>query len=259
VEEYNLSPPPPDFNGDGTVDIKDLLRLIESWGQHDPLCDIGPTAFADGIVDAADLEVLMRRWGRPVDDPTLLAHWALDEAEGAVACDSAGHNDARVMGAALWQPDGGCVDGALELDGATFVVGDVVLDPKDGPFSVLAWAKGGAPGQVIVSQQGAANWLMADVLDGSLMTDLRAGGRSPVSLGSQVVIADGDWRRVAFAWDGVNRRLYVDDVLVAEDTQSGLGRSRGKQVIGCGATMTPETFWTGLIDDVRIYNRAVRP
>jgi hypothetical protein len=30
-------------------------------------------------------------------------------------------------------------------------------------------------------------------------------------------------------------------------------------VIGCGATRTPETFWSGLIDDVRIYNRAVKP
>ena len=29
--------------------------------------------------------------------------------------------------------------------------------------------------------------------------------------------------------------------------------------IGCGKTMTPTTFFIGLIDDVRIYNRAVKP
>jgi hypothetical protein len=29
--------------------------------------------------------------------------------------------------------------------------------------------------------------------------------------------------------------------------------------IGCGANLGPGTFFTGLIDDIRIYNRAVRP
>lgn len=29
--------------------------------------------------------------------------------------------------------------------------------------------------------------------------------------------------------------------------------------IGCGENMTPESFFSGLIDDVRIYGRAVRP
>jgi hypothetical protein len=251
--------PTVDLNGDGTVDIKDLLRFIESWGQDDPLCDVGPTAFGDGIVDAADLEVLMNHWGRQVRDGTLVAHWALDEMDGFVAHDDAGNHDATVMGLPAWQPAGGVVDGALGFDGATFVAADCVLDPMDGPFSVLAWVKGGTPGGVIVSQQGGASWLMADAFDGSLMTDLRAGGRSPVSLGSQTVIADGNWHRVAFTWDSVNRRLYVDDVLVAEDTQAALGASAGNQLIGCGATMAADTFWSGLIDDVRIYNRAVNP
>ena len=29
--------------------------------------------------------------------------------------------------------------------------------------------------------------------------------------------------------------------------------------IVCGATMAPGTFFTGLIDDIRIYDRAVQP
>jgi hypothetical protein len=73
------------------------------------------------------------------------------------------------------------------------------------------------------------------------------------------MIADGNWHRVAFTWDGASRRLYADDELVAEDTQSMLQSSTGRQVIGSGANMAPDTFFTGLIDDVRIYNRAVKP
>ncbi len=29
--------------------------------------------------------------------------------------------------------------------------------------------------------------------------------------------------------------------------------------IGCGADRAPGSFWSGLIDDVRIYNRVVKP
>ena len=248
-----------DFNADGIVDSIDMCMMVDSWGTDEPLYDIAPPPFGDEMVDVHDLIALAEYIGQEVNDPTLVAHWALDEAEGTVAYDSAGDHDGTVIGVPAWQPAGGAVDGALEFDGTYFVAAPFVLSPSDGPFSVLAWVKGGAPGQVIVSQQAGANWLMADALDGSLMTDLRAGGRSPVSLGSETVITDGDWHRVAFTWDGTNRRLYVDDVLVAEDTQAALEGSAGRQLVGCGANMSPDTFWTGLIDDVRIYNRAVSP
>jgi broad specificity polyphosphatase/5'/3'-nucleotidase SurE len=248
----------PDFNGDGAVDIDDLVRLMESWGQDDPLADIAPP-LGDGAVDVLDLEFLVGCWGEEIDDPTLVAHWALDEAEGMVAADSAGDHDGTVMGLPVWHPGGGQVDGALELTGMTFLAAGYVLNPSDGPFSVLAWVKGGLPGQVIVSQQNGANWLMADPLDGTLMTGLRSGGGSPGDLDSQALIADDTWHRIGFAWDGVYRRLYVDDVLVAEDAPGALEGSAGRQLIGCGTSMTPATYFTGLIDDVRIYDRAVRP
>jgi len=263
VEEYDtgfiVTPSQPDFNGDGLVDIKDLLRLIQSWGQDDPTVDIAPPPFGDGIVDALDLEFLMSYWEQPVDDPTLKAHWALDEAEGAVACDSAGVNDAFVMGGTVWQPSGGQADGALQLDGIDgCAVSGPVLNPANGPFSVFAWINGGAPGQVVVSQQGAANWLTTDA-EGNVMTALKGTGRSAGPLQSQTIITDGHWHRVGFVWDGANRILYVDDVAAAEDTQEGLEGSDSGLYIGTGNAMQPGTYWSGLIDDVRIYNRTVSP
>jgi hypothetical protein len=53
--------------------------------------------------------------------------------------------------------------------------------------------------------------------------------------------------------------LAALDVLVAEDNQAGLTACSGGLNIGCGKDMAPGTFWSGLIDDVRIYNRAVKP
>jgi len=143
-----------DFNGDGTVDIDDLLRLIESWGQDDPTVDI----VSDGVVDKKDLEVLMDYWQQDVNDPTLAAHWALDETEGSVAYDSVGLTPGTVLGGAVWRPDAGQLEGALEFDGVDDVItAGAVVNPSKGPFSVLAWVKGGAPGQVIFSQTGGVN------------------------------------------------------------------------------------------------------
>jgi hypothetical protein len=247
-----------DFDGSGAVDTSDLLRLIESWGQDDPLCDIGPGPWGDGTVDAADLEVLMSYWGREVNDPSLVAHWPLDEMDGVVVHDQAGRNDGLLMGLPQWQPQGGMVAGALELNGMTFVTATAPLSPADGPFSVLAWVKGGGPGQTILSQQGVANWLMTDA-GGGLATELSQSGRAAAMLVSEAIITDGNWHRIGFAWDGAHRRLYADDALAAEDSQNSLPGSSGNLVLGAAKNMAAGSFFSGLIDDVRIYNRAVKP
>ncbi len=91
------------------------------------------------------------------------------------------------------------------------------------------------------------------------MTELKDFGRGAAILLSQAVITDGNWHRIGIVWDGSNRTLYVDDVAVAEDTQTNLAASENGLYIGTGTAMEPGSFWSGLIDDVRIYNRAVMP
>ena len=91
------------------------------------------------------------------------------------------------------------------------------------------------------------------------MTELKAPGRSAKPLQSQINITDGNWHRIGLVWDGSNRTLYVDDIAVAQDTQESLGGSDGGLYIGTGKDMEPGTYFSGLIDDVRIYNRAVTP
>jgi hypothetical protein len=264
VEEYIPNPLMVDFNRDGIVDIEDLLRLIESWSLDDPMCDIAPRPSGDGVVDALDLELLMSYWGQPVDDPTLIAHWALDEAEGAVAYDSAGVNDAFVIGEPLWQPEDGKVGGALAFDG----IGDYVfaqngLNPADGLFSIFVWVKGGAPGQVIIAQMdgdgSGETWLGMDAVSGCLMTGLippPLGRFITQPLESQSVINDGQWHHVGFVWDGLYRSLYVDGIEVSKDinTLAPPKSSNGGLYIGTSKTLDAGTFFSGLIDDVHRYN-----
>jgi len=245
-----------DFTGDYRVDIEDLTILIEHWGTGESLCDIGPMPWGDGVVDAQDLEILMRDWEKELPDPNLLAHWKLDDTEGMFAVDSVGENNGIVFGNAEWKPEGGQFGGALEFDGTDdMVIAGFVLNPEEGPFSAFAWIKGSTSDQVIISQQGGVNWLMVD-MDGRLITELKSDGRRPSSpLYSETPVTDDNWHKVGFVWDGAQRTLYVDDLPVATDSQTGLGGSAGGLVIGTGQG----AFWSGMIDDVRIYDRVVVP
>jgi hypothetical protein len=135
----------------------------------------------------------------------------------------------------------------------------IPLNPADGPFSVFVWVKGGAAGQGIVSEPGGPHWLSLDLQTGQLMTELTESGRSGAPLLSQTVINDGSWHRIGLIWDGSHRTLCVDAVVAAQDTQNGLQSSGNSFYIGCGDPVQPSTFFSGLIDDVRIYNRVVRP
>ena len=203
----------------------------------------------------------MSSWGQEILSPALVAYWKLDEEDGVAVTDSAGANDATVIGTASWQPDVGHVKGALLLDGKDdHISAPAVLNPSKGPFSVFLWAKGGAPGQVLLSQTGGANWLRAAPSSGALQTELNEPGRNIMkNLQSSAVITDGAWHRVGLVRSGASRALYVDDVEVAREVLAKLPDSGNGFHLGAGGALAAGTFWAGLIDDVRIYNRAVKP
>ncbi|MHC4432846.1 MAG: LamG-like jellyroll fold domain-containing protein [Planctomycetota bacterium] len=252
-----------DFNGDGIVDVQDLAKLAEHWDGDAPSFDIAPLPGGDGIIDVQDLELLLGYWQQEVEDPTLVAHWRLDEVDGAVASDNAGEHAGVLVGDPIWCPAEGRINGALQFDGIDdYVRTPFVVDPARRPFSVLAWIKGGLPGQVVISQREVpwgTNWLRAAPSEGGLITELRGTGRADRPLSSGSVITDGDWHRIGLVWDRSNRVLYVDDVAVIGDTQEDLIGSNAGLHIGAARALGPGLFWSGLIDDIRIYNRAVSP
>jgi hypothetical protein len=256
-----------DFDNNGIVDAADMCIMIDNWHTDNPLCDIAPLPLGDGVVDVEDLKVLAEHLFEEIFSPELVAYWKLDEVEGDVAYNSVSDDHGTLSGNPTWQPDDGMVAGALQFDGIDdYISTDFVLNPADGLFSVFAWVKGGAAGQAILSQENGANWLMADSIDGALQTDLKepaSAGRNPTppgpSLISPTVVTDGDWHRVGFVRDGVNRIIYVDDVEVARDTTANLEAAGRSLYIGAGSGLERGTFWAGLVDDVRIYNRVVSP
>jgi hypothetical protein len=213
---------------------------------------------------------MMEHWQEQIPELGLVARWKLDETEGSVAQNSVSDNDGVLHGEPQWQPAGGKKGGALQLDGINDYIGtDFVLNPADGALSVFAWIQGGAPGDVVISQTdgiggSGETWLGTEPSSGKFMSGLvppAVGRFIPQPLKSESVITDGQWHRVGFVWDGSYRSLYVDGVEVAKDTtaQNPLKSATGGLYIGAGKTLDAATFFSGLIDDVRIYNRAVSP
>jgi L-ascorbate metabolism protein UlaG (beta-lactamase superfamily) len=255
---------------EATQFMKPELAIPYHWGRN-----VGNLSDAETFAELARCAVQILAVGETISSDNwpqyspLIAHLALDETEGSIAYDSAGDNDGTLHGDPAWQPAGGKIDGALRFDGTNdHIVTNFVLDPADGEFSVFAWVKGGAAGQVIVSQADGAGagetWLGTESVDGKLMTGLvppPAGRSVPQPLVSEFVVTDDQWHHIGLAWDGSLRRLYADGTEVATDATAlaPLKSSDGGLYIGAGKTRDAPGFWSGLIDDVRIYNQALSP
>jgi len=259
-----------DFNGDCIVDAADMCIMVDHWHTDNPLCDIGPAPWGDGIVDIQDLVVLAEHLFEEVFPLEMIAYWRLDETEGSIARDSASGHDGMLHGEPLWLPNGGMVNGALQFDGIDdYVSTPYIISPANGDFSVSAWINGGAPGNVLISQLdgiggSGETWLGTEPVSGKLMTGLVAppvGRFVPKPLVSESVVTDGQWHNVGFVWDGTHRSLYVDGIEVAKDAtaQAALKPATGGLYIGAGKNLEAGTFFSGLIDEIRIYDKALMP
>ncbi|HUT46642.1 MAG TPA: LamG-like jellyroll fold domain-containing protein [Sedimentisphaerales bacterium] len=249
VADYNIMA---DGNSPPEVTVA-MLPSSDTWWTVKVRDAHGSTIYADPI-----------RVGLPVG---VIAYWKFDEVEGSIAEDTAGDNDGVLLGEPMWQPAEGKINGALSLDGIDDYANiGFALDPSEGPFSVFAWIKGGAPGQVIISQTDGTGsgetWLGTESSEGKLMTGLippQAGRTAPLPLVSESIVTDGQWHHIGFVWDGAYRFLYVDGAEVAKDTtaQNPPISATGGLYIGAGKTLDAGTFFSGLIDDIRIYDKVL--
>jgi len=75
---------------------------------------------------------------------------------------------------------------------------------------------------------------------------------------SQLTISDTNWHHVVYAYDGSTWRGYVDASETFNVSRSfSLGALSGLNVFFGAANAVPQAIVNGLIDEVRIYNRAL--
>lgn len=65
-----------------------------------------------------------------------------------------------------------------------------------------------------------------------------------------------DWHHIAMAWDNTKVWLYVDSVLVGE-TPHAIQAQILPRDVEIGRAFNSSHYWHGLIDDLKIYNRAL--
>ena len=191
-------------------------------------------------------------------DPDLVAAYGFDEGSGTSSSDASGNGNGAVLSGAGW--GAGKTGSAVSLDG----IDDRIDLPALGTFyntafTLEAWVwKSGSRTDVAVvgtwdpGSGGPMIWV--DHINGHYMLTL--GGAFAGYLDSGITPATGRWQHVAATFDGTVARIYVDGVEAANRSViGGVGTANAWHV---GAYQTAATGnFDGLIDDVRIYRRAI--
>jgi len=201
----------------------------------------------------------------PIKDPNLVGYWPLDEGAGTVAIDWSGHdNHGTLTNGPQWVE--GYLDGAVQFDG----VDDRIVVPNapelcvTSGVTIMAWIRAAR-----YAGPGGADWqgIMAkgnDPRSYSLYT-VEAGGvlhLSTAGIGttSTTAVPLNEWAHVAAMVDGGAHTYYINGVY-AGGGGSGVVLPGTTDVSPVVLGATWETAGTrefqGLIDDARIYNKAL--
>lgn len=196
-------------------------------------------------------------------DSGLVAHWALDESAGASAADRAGSATGTLVGNPVWRPTGGRVGGALEFDGAgdTVFMGDLAALELN-TMTVCLWAQrtgagDGVGGQILVDKQ---HWNVGGYILGLEPENTTASWRV-VSTGSggthdvTAAVTTSAWHHYCGTFDGTTTKLYVDGV--ERSSKAATLVAANTAAFRLGSNGGANYWFQGLMDEVRIYNRAL--
>ena len=206
----------------------------------------------------------------PVPDPSegLVAHW---EAEGN-ADDSIGDNHGTLMNGASFAP--GRIGRAFGFDG----VDDGINVPNfnnfnfgAGDFTIAAWINTVKTSdyQMIFMHYGGTPWYGFHLRpNNEIQFEVRDQEGDDIKLIADANVADGVWHFVVGQRSGTTANIYIDGVLIASQSNPELGSLDGACTysrIGAAASgyyncTSPEldgSFFEGLIDELKIYDRAL--
>jgi beta-lactam-binding protein with PASTA domain/Ca2+-binding RTX toxin-like protein len=218
----------------------------------------------------------------PAAAPGLVAAFGFDEVSGTIAINSANN----VFNGAIRQAIrvDGKIGKALSFDGANdwVTVTDTTGSPLDltTGMTLEAWVKPTAMAgwETIVMKErgGLGTGLLSYALyahDGAgevpaqpnsfagpagylRVTPVNSTTDQGVRQATHVPLTLGAWTHIATTYDGANQRLYVNGVLVATKAQAGT-IAAGNQPLRIGGNNVSGEFFQGLIDEIRIYSRAL--
>ena len=192
-------------------------------------------------------------------DPDLMGWWKLDEGIGTTAVDWSGHNNhGEFMGDPQWVlgQDGG----ALEFDGDDYVDTGYTEDLVN--YTITAWVMspeapsgGAASGPLHRENNYQFNWNHDnDVFRGAAA--MNVGGQWHAA--KYMPLFANTWYHLAATYDGDVLNAYRDGVLITSNpAPSGDPEAETNSAKLARHAATATQFFTGTIDDARVYSRAL--
>jgi hypothetical protein len=203
-------------------------------------------------------------------DPSLVGWWKLDEGSGETAYDSSGNAyDGTIHGDPEWAF--GIIDQALEFDGIDDYV--VVERMVGTDFTLMAWIKTNLPGDAVEGDYpatGGDGLFFAGVLGGATNNDFILAlvdteltfGVGNIAVGpTEQSVVTGDWIHIALtrSAESGDVAIYIDGALDTTDTITNTNPLTQNPSITFGANTVHLHYYTGLMDDIRIYESALAP
>lgn len=199
-------------------------------------------------------------------NPDPVAHWAFNEASGSTVSDLTGNgyagqlknmdSSSRVFGKHC---------GGLSFDGVDDYVEIADFKGITGSFSrtCTGWIKTAKDsGQTIISwgsSQPGAEWVIRTDDEGMLRLEASGG-----YISGTTDIADGQWHHIAIVLKEDSRPTITDAVLYVDGQPESISNSdssalytAGIDNVKIGAYSTNSDYFEGIIDEVRIYGRAL--
>ncbi|HEY3319276.1 MAG TPA: LamG-like jellyroll fold domain-containing protein [Planctomycetota bacterium] len=197
----------------------------------------------------------------------LVAHWTFDEGIGTTAVDSSGNGyDGTLVNGPVWTtgvPPGN----ALRFNGTNSYV-NVPSSPDvgGGSFTVACWIfrESGSERKFVSKWNGNSGNLQFDLQvykDNCLWFSVCQGNNVVVTAWGTTIIQAGRWYHIGAVADasGALLRVYIDGAPETFQSNPGWdGSVRSVDMeLNIGRKASGNDYWQGLIDDVRIYNRAL--
>ena len=186
----------------------------------------------------------------------LEAHWKFDDGAGITATDSAGDNDGLLLGGLTWTT--GKIGGAVKFQTSNDYVSLAAIDALLGHnVTVAAWVRPGdltgTWNPVLVQHNPSGDGYYLYLADDKPAFALASGGDSSAAISPEAIPMD-EWSHIAGTNDGSNVRIYLNGRLKESDSSLGCTGASYRARIGYDSS---SAYYRGLIDDMRIYNRAL--
>ena len=213
----------------------------------------------DIVVPAGNTTYRARFTATSGGDPSMIAAYSFDEGTGPSLLDRSGYGHTGTLAGPTWTA-AGRFGGALSFDGANDLVNvaDSNLLDLTSAMTLEAWVRPtvSTSWRTALFKERSAGLSYALYSAGSAQPSGYISSGPDHSVTGPTALPTNAWSHLAMTYDGTTMRLYVNGSQVASAPQTAVAMTSNLPLRLGGNTVWSEYF-SGLLDDVRIYNRAL--